>query len=353
MAAITIQSITSLNSGLGTAIGPTASLNGPAPGQLTTILNYPMDLGSSTKQHYVKFWIKTIKPKDLVAVSQNAISSLGNFASEALSSGESIASIAINSAKSIATAINSLTAAPDTTPSAAYISLYMPDTVSTNYNASYDELSLTNDLGSGIKSIQLISSIAGNVLNGNKGSKLSNEAIDMAAVGAFSFASEGIQKAVSSATGYAINPQMQNIFRGVNFREFQLSFTFTPSSQAEAVMVNNIISTFRYHFAPDVLNPSSSNRGVFYTPPSLFNVEFMFGANENTYLPRYGDCVLTGIDVNFAPNGYAAHTDGAPVQTQLTLQFREIEIVTKAKLLAGATNISTNPGPYQASQGLR
>ena len=353
MPAITIQSVTSLNPGLGAAIGPTAVLNGPAPGQLTTILNYPMDLGSSTKQHYVKFWIKTIKPKDLVAVAQNAISSVGNFASEGISSGESIPQLLEKAASGVFKELNTLTVAPDTTPSAAYISLYMPDTVSTNYNASYDELSLTNDLGSGIKAIQFMSSVAGNVLNGNKGSKISNEAIDMAAVGAFSFASEGIQKAVSSATGYAINPQMQNIFRGVNFREFQLSFTFTPSSQAEAVVVNNIISTFRYHFAPDVLNPSSSNRGIFYTPPSLFNVEFMFGANENTYLPRYGDCVLTAIDVNFAPNGYAAHTDGAPVQTQLTLQFREIEIVTKAKLLAGATNITNNSGPYQASQGLR
>ena len=67
-----------------------------------------------------------------------------------------------------------------------------------------------------------------------------------------------------------------------------------------------------------------------------------------SFLPRYGDCVLTNIDVNYAPSGFAAHNDGAPVQTQLTLQFREIEVVTKDKLSEGFNadkNSPTNTSP--------
>jgi len=73
-------------------------------------------------------------------------------------------------------------------------------------------------------------------------------------------------------------------------------------------------------------------------PPSLFNVSFMSQGKENPYLPKYADCVLEDIEVNFAPNGFAAHTDGAPVQTTLTLSFRETEIVDRARLQKGFNN---------------
>jgi hypothetical protein len=100
---------------------------------------------------------------------------------------------------------------------------------------------------------------------------------------------------------------------------------------------------------------SNAASGMFFIPPSLFNVEFMFGPEENQYLPRYGDCVLKDIDVNYAPNGFATHNDGSPVQIQLTLTFQEIEIITKEKILNGFSATRTSQlgsTPGQAA-GLR
>jgi len=44
---------------------------------------------------------------------------------------------------------------------------------------------------------------------------------------------------------------------------------------------------------------------------------------------KYGDCVLTNVEVNHAPNGFSAFTDGSMVQTQLNLSFKELNILTR------------------------
>jgi hypothetical protein len=284
-----------------------------------TPLFYPSDLGSSTKNHYVKFSVKQIVPSSPVSGStQDAV-------------------------KFAAAKLESLNFQPNITDSVGVICLYMPDSLNASYDASYDELSITNDLGKGITGIQAIKSF----VDGAKGDKqtaagTSADAASIyglavgvgAALGSFGN-SQGIVDATLSSQGYAINPQLQVIYRGIGFRKFNLNFLFTPNTQAEALKINQIIATFKYHFAPQLATKTGATNGMFFIPPSYFNVEFMFNFDENKFLPRYGDCVLTDIDVNYAPNGFAAHNDGAPVQTQLSLNFQEIEIITKDKLAAG------------------
>jgi hypothetical protein len=291
-----------------------------------TPLVYPADLGSSTKNHYVKFWVKQI------------------VKSTAINLPTTTTDDAVKAIKAINERIQTLNYQPETTNSLAVICLYMPDSLTASYNASYDELSLTNDLGKAILGLQAI----GSVYDYTKGDKQSAQQTSVEALGTAasaltinsllgSFGGPELTNVALQTQGFAINPQLQVIYRGVGFRKFQLNFLFTPASEEEAIAVNKIIGTFKYHFAPEIVSLSNSTGGMFFTPPSFFNVEFMFNDNENKFLPRYGDCVLTNIDVNFAPNGYASHNDGSPVQTSLSLEFQEIEIVTKAKIAAGYT----------------
>jgi len=309
--------------------GPLANLDQPRPS--LTPLVYPADLGSSTKNHYVKFSIKQIVPSTPIS---------GDEGSSLL--------------KDAATRITSFNYSTPTTDSIGVICLYMPDSLTASYNASYDELNLTNDLGKGITAIQGITSF----LNSKSGDKNTSSASssDPTYIAAAALAAQSALNSVGlggagstivdvglQTQGYAINPQLQVIYRGVGFRKFQLSFIFTPASQEEALMVNRIIATFKYHFSPEIITSSNANNGMFFTPPSFFNVEFMFNNDENQFLPRYGDCVMTDIDVNFAPNGFASHNDGSPVQTTLTLGFQEIEVVTKAKIAAGYGATSGTP----------
>ena len=235
----------------------------------------------------------------------------------------------------------------------------MPDTLSASYNASYDELSITNDLGKGIKGLQAIQAFAAKQNGVNTASATASDPAAIYAVGSLwetalskvpgiDLSGPEITNVALQTQGYAVNPQLQVIYRGLGFRNFTLNFIFTPASEEEALKVNQIIGKFKYHFAPQMVLAKNAVSGMFFVPPSFFNIEFMFNANENKFLPRYGDCVLTNIDVNYAPSGFAAHNDGAPVQTQLTLQFREIEVVTKDKLSEGFNadkNSPTNTSP--------
>ena len=93
---------------------------------------------------------------------------------------------------------------------------------------------------------------------------------------------------------------------------------------------------FKYHFSPALQKGrDTSSNSMFLEAPSVFNISFNVKGSENKYLPKYGDCALTNIEVNYAPNGWASFEDGAPVQTTLSLQFKEMEIVDKDRIGKG------------------
>jgi hypothetical protein len=231
----------------------------------------------------------------------------------------------------------------------------MPDTLTASYDAAYTEMGLS-DLGSGVNTIRQINQVAGTLGKGNLDSV--SGALD-AAINTISTDPAVVSLAVAAAEktglanklgvnagalgtlllkgqGYAINPQLQMIYQGIDMRSFALSFVFTPKSAGDSKEIDAIIKMFKYHFAPSLqASAQTSSDSMYLVPPSLFNVSFMINAEENKYLPKYGDCVLKNIEVNYAPNGWSSFDDGAPVQTTLSLQFQEIQIIDRQKISEG------------------
>ena len=136
---------------------------------------------------------------------------------------------------------------------------------------------------------------------------------------------------VAGAFGFAINPQLLVLFRGIDFRSFQYEFYFTPKNQKEAQAVRDIVKTFRFHAHPELM----LGQGVFYIAPSTFDIEFMHKGALNENIHKVKTCVLKNYNVDYAPFGWATYTDGMPVQTRLTLQFQEVEIITKEQIEKG------------------
>jgi hypothetical protein len=132
--------------------------------------------------------------------------------------------------------------------------------------------------------------------------------------------------------GYVFNPQQQLLFEGIDFREYQMSFTFTPYSKQEAETVKKIIELFKFHAAPQIV---TGGAGMFFVPPSTFDLDFLFNGQKNPNINKVAESVITGIDVNYAPNGWAAHDNGAPIQSVLTIQLKEIELIDKNKIKDG------------------
>gem|GEM_PF-4468066 len=54
------------------------------------------------------------------------------------------------------------------------------------------------------------------------------------------------------------------------------------------------------------------------------------------------ECVLESVSVDYAPNGWSAFNDGYPVQTTLSLQFKETQILTKKQVGEYNPSVASN-----------
>ena len=351
---------------------PTGPLKILESTQALSILKYPSNLGdtgdSNNKKHWVTFRIYDIAPAGLKSAAtglknNNTVLAISNTTAvgTAVAAGAAGAGIAALSAftkknttaekglgiaAGAGTAVIGILAAaglgtgftvdPPIVDTKSIISLYMPDSLVARYDAQYDEMSLTKDLGTAITTLRAIDSTlnAGGGGNGVTG----NPAVVQAAVGLVPNIQgvnvENLGTLLQRAQGYALNPQLQMVYRGTGLRTFQLSFTFTPKSKEEAKAVNNIINQFRFYASPSLGQKIGGQTGattnsMFLIPPSLFDVEFYVNEKRSEYLPRYGRCILDNVDVNHAPNGFAAYDDGSMVQTTLELAFKEMDILTR------------------------
>lgn len=329
--------------------GPLGKLYGS--NKNSQIFQYPEDLSSNpTRAHSV---VITIRKVEAVNTSEKI-----NKTIDAVTGGVT---------KNVQAALK-----PPVGQIAATVNLYMPDTLNMNYSADYQDFSLTEALGIGGKIGQTaLDAFEGAKAGGGWKETVKNLALGGAGLEAAGAALDkygGTRNAgdiLLRATGKAVNPQLQLLYKGVNLRTFQLDFIFTPKSKTEAAEIKKIIEIFTFHFSPELVGAAKGNEGQYFVMPSIFNVAFKFSGSdnaissvlnsvlgnlgvigsaiapllpgaagkENENLFKVGDCVLTDMNVDYAPNGWAAHTDGAPVQTRLSLQFKEMDIIHRDRLL--------------------
>lgn len=350
MAIISIPtSIGGLNIPGGIFGGPLSDLFNSSVGHFS--YQYPRDLGSSSKAHAVYFTIKEVEEvkldelpgfveKGVEVLSATGENLYSDFESEGgflgitskvlggatdLFTGDWKSGLntifggltgAVRSTVGVYDAVGSFLNQQRSTP-VGQIALYMPENFNLSTALSYDD---TSSLASAMGAIPLIGGAVKTATNLAGGGD--NDAF----------------KLILNRAGYVFNPQKQVLFQGVNFRDFNMSFTFTPYSAAEAEQVKNIIEKFRMYASPkrnSQLDTGENKSNMFWVPPALFEIDFKQYGQHNDKLPKLKDCVIESIDVNYTPNGWTAHSDGAPVQTVLTINFKEISLIGRDDIQAG------------------
>lgn len=133
-------------------------------------------------------------------------------------------------------------------------------------------------------------------------------------------ATGSIGAAVSKSLGASVNPNLAVLFDNVSFRSHSFNFKLFPKSAKESEALKKIIRTFKERMLPPTINQ------FFFGYPDKVKIEIQ----PNTPYPIL-DCVLESMTVNYAPNGPAFFGGGKgnPVEIDLTLNFREIEIFTR------------------------
>lgn len=216
------------------------------------------------------------------------------------------------------------------------IALYMPDTLNFEYRQSYNELSLSKGiLGGASAAGQSIADSYDKLGAAGVGTNLSPFiASYVASRGNFGDFGKAL---IAGGFGVVENPMIEMLYSQPNLRSFQFDFMFYPRDEKEAIEVQNILNRLRFHQAPEI---KAYSGGYFLIPPSEFDIQFYYNGKINPNIDKISTCVLENIIVNYAPTGFTAYESlnetsptlgrtGMPVAIQMTLMFKETQIMTK------------------------
>jgi len=318
-------------------------------------LQYPRDLGTDSKAHSVVFTIYEVQEytlgelenmggqliqqgsdfigndfgdmlRDTLGGVGDVLNSGVDFITNALTEGielPTIQDVTMKAQSGFSTAINKLPQAGELLSEfgrvmteervnrIGNIALYMPENFNISNAFNYDD---STSVASAAGALPLLGKFI------NRGTN-------------FISGSNDFTRLLFNKGGFVFNPQKQILFNGVEFRNFSMSFTFTPYSEKENTEVREIIKQLRMYAAPK--RNDQLGKGMFWVPPALFEIDFKFHDKHNVNLPKLKRCVIKDIDVNYAPSGWASHGDGAPVQTVITIEFQEIAMLSRDDINGG------------------
>jgi len=172
-----------------------------------------------------------------------------------------------------------------------------------------------------------------------------------------------------SASGNSPNNYMALVYGGPNtFREHTFAFKFFPKNLTESNTVRAIIEEFKRGTLPRMSSLAGTASGntltdPFFKSPRQHKIKLMKGGSgqsrsggENPYLFEIGTSVITDMKVNYDPQQTVGfHSDGSPVQIDLSLTFKEIAFEISQDNVSGQANVDLS-GPIQQNQsaaGLR
>lgn len=220
------------------------------------------------------------------------------------------------------------------------IRLYIPDTLSWSYANSFKDVNLSGLPGMGIaQAISSIPALHDSMTKSHQDGSIMGllASLDSPAMrSAAGPLAEIIGEATGAgadvalqALGIAVNPQVDVIYESPSLREFMFDFLFAARDAKEAAIVAEIVKLFKLHSAPE-MHGGGMGFGRYFVPPSEFDIEFSVDT-----MGKISTCVLKNITLDYAPSGSAFYENGQPVYTRMTLQFKELEFITKELVQEG------------------
>ena len=132
-------------------------------------------------------------------------------------------------------------------------------------------------------------------------------------------------QALALSQGKVYNPNVELLYTMPGMRAYDFSFSFVPKDEGETRMMNQIIKNFRKWSAP------KETDGGMFEVPHVWQIEYMTGgrANENMNKFKPAACQSVTVQANPQMSMHVAHEDGAPIETVMSLSFREVDIITR------------------------
>ena len=127
-----------------------------------------------------------------------------------------------------------------------------------------------------------------------------------------------------------MNPNTNTTFGGNTIRNFQFQFKLIARSQAESEEIRKIHNKFRAFTYAD---SRSNSQNLILAYPPTWTIKFLDTAKkENKYIPKIFSCYLTGFTSSFNPTTNIFHDDGSPLEVDISLQYQETRVLTRADI---------------------
>ena len=166
---------------------------------------------------------------------------------------------------------------------------------------------------------------------------VATEETKKAIVAYFAGQAANVPNILQRAEGKMINNNLELLFNGPSLRSFNFSFQLRPRTKSEASLIRAIIRSLKKNSAP-VRSPDF----MFLETPKIFRIQYIYNTGErdladdaaalsndteHPYMNKIKPCALTGLNVNYTPEGsYMTYEDGGSMTGyDLNLTFKEIE----------------------------
>lgn len=223
---------------------------------------------------------------------------------------------------------------------------YMPRNIGTNYSQNWGSATLSPNGRIAINAAQQAlsgasaSSVGGYLQSALKGTGTTFAAGQIAA---------GIQNLAKGTQGLDAN-SLLGLTKGIGInstveiywgghgdnRNFSFRIDMSPRNEAETLQIRDIVKAFKVAMHPGSNGASagSSVQSRFVTYPYMMKLQYMHGSKPHEFLHQFKPCVLTGMDVQYTPNGtYSTLPNTSPTSTVMTLTFKEIRMIYREDIL--------------------
>lgn len=163
--------------------------------------------------------------------------------------------------------------------------------------------------------------------------KAASPAAIQAALGSGGFGQDAIN-AVQQSGGYAPNPHIGLMFKGVNLRApHTFVYRFSPKSPTESEELREMIRQLKVR-----MHPAIRVGELNFDYPDLCDITIKRPVGEKGPLYDFKTCFLESMNINYAPNGVPTFFMGTrdPTDIEVTMVFREAEIFTRSDFQTAA-----------------
>ena len=222
------------------------------------------------------------------------------------------------------------------------IALFMPPQIQTTYTANYTDTTIGGGTEAALNAFN--EAVGGRLDRATDAFFATEEAFKegvekliLATIGTVAPGLGGVREGAFAKSGAIISDRMELAFKGINKRQFQYTFKMIPRSQREADEIRNIIFIFKQNMLPEFVGGNRAGRRL--RVPNTFDIQYMYKGNQNEYLHHISTCVLETMSVQYGGDRYRTfpgNFEGAPpVETQITLNFKEMELITRESVFEG------------------